>query len=149
MRVVFIGAGNVASARAGIGPMLGHQVTFAVRDLDLTSTKAAKAAVPQAAFDPVGAIALQAEADVVVLATPAYVAAEVLSSLGSLAGVTLVDATNAFQECPTASRRWFPLVVHHAPGANMSEVLQRGGREHMASPELPMGVGVHAGGRRR
>lgn len=139
MRVVFIGAGNVARALAQASVRAGHQVTFAVRDLDSDSTKAAKAAVPQAAFDPVGAIALQAEADVVVLATPAYVAAEVLSSLGSLAGVTLVDATNAFQGVPDGFPTMASLVAHHAPGANIVKSFNVVGAEHMASPELPDG----------
>lgn len=142
MRVVFVGAGNVATALGQAAAGAGHDVAFAVRDPESQSARDAAAAVPGASIDRIGEIALQAEADAVVLATPALSAAEVIASLGPLSGVTLVDATNAFRGVPDGYVTMAALVAHHAHGANVVKAFNVVGSEHMATPVLPDGSRV-------
>ena len=78
MHVRFIGSGKVATALATAVAGSGHEVSFAVRDTEGPSATGALAAVPDAHVVPIVGCAQGAE--VLVLATPAYVASDVLAT---------------------------------------------------------------------
>lgn len=140
MHVRFIGSGNVATALAQAAAGSGHTVDFAVRDTSGESVLAALAAVPGAAAVPLAGCAQGA--DVVVLATPAYVAGEVLAAVGDLGDTVLVDATNAFQGVPDGLPTMAALVADASQGGRLVKSFNVVGAEHMADPSLPGGQRV-------
>jgi predicted dinucleotide-binding enzyme len=93
MRIAIIGAGNVGGGLAAAATAAGHEVTVAAAHEENAVTVAERvgaAAAPTATAAAKGA-------DVVVLATPAGVAAEVLGELGATDAV-VVDATNPLND---------------------------------------------------
>jgi 8-hydroxy-5-deazaflavin:NADPH oxidoreductase len=96
MKIAIIGAGNVGGTLGAAWAGKGHQVVFAVRNVDdekvkkLLSDSKGKAkatAIPDAV----------AQCDVVLLATPWQGAREAVQSAGNLAGKILIDAVNPLE----------------------------------------------------
>jgi NADPH-dependent F420 reductase len=93
MRIAIIGAGNVGGGLAGAATAAGHEVTVAAAHQE-NAAKLAEHVGAAAAATP--AEAAQG-ADVVVLAVPAGVAADVLSQVKDT-GAVVVDATNPLND---------------------------------------------------
>ncbi|MCY3003738.1 MAG: NADPH-dependent F420 reductase [Planctomycetota bacterium] len=93
MKIAFLGAGQVGGALAAALARAGHTVTIGARDAGSRSVRALLTRAPALSV-AAPADAVRA-ADVVFLATPYNVAAEVVKELaGELAGKVLVDCTN-------------------------------------------------------
>lgn len=93
MNITFIGYGNVGAPLADHLQRLGHTVTLAARDLKSEAVR--KAQARNAALEAVPLERAVREAEVVFLATPFLVNAQVIPSLAdALAGKVLVDCTN-------------------------------------------------------
>ncbi|ANZ40392.1 hypothetical protein BBK82_34605 [Lentzea guizhouensis] len=92
MRVAIIGAGNVGSGLAGAAVAAGHQVTISAAHEE-NAVRLAERVGGTAASTADAAKA----ADVVVLAVPAGVAADVLAEIEDT-GAVVVDATNPLNE---------------------------------------------------
>lgn len=128
LRVTVVGAGRVGRALGANLAGLGHDVRYAVRDV--------------ATSDAPGAVALTdgcAGADIVLLAVPFGVVADVVPALGLTPAHILVDATNPFgmpiQE-PSGAARVASLLPATVPLVKAFNVL---GAEHMSAPPLPDG----------
>ena len=92
MRIAILGAGNVGTA-LGIGwSRAGHDIVFGVRDPSDPKARLSSEAAGSAAVTNVATAA--GEADVIVLAVPWEAVPAVIGDCGSLAGKTLIDATN-------------------------------------------------------
>lgn len=90
MKVLVIGAGNMASAFV-------KQLRLAQHEVSITARDPAKAQALAARYEGAKAIALTDAAkdkDVIILATPYAEAANALSTLGNLKGAVIVDITN-------------------------------------------------------
>lgn len=90
MKVLVIGAGNMASAFV-------KQLRFAQHEVSITTRDPAKAQALAARHEGAKAIALTDAAkdkDVIILATPYTEAANALSTIGNLKGAVIVDITN-------------------------------------------------------
>ena len=90
MKVLVIGAGNMASAFV-------KQLRLAQHEVSITARDPAKAQALAARHEGAKAIALTDAAkdkDVIILATPYAEAANALSTLGNLKGAVIVDITN-------------------------------------------------------
>jgi len=90
MKVLVIGAGNMASAFV-------KQLRLAQHEVSITARDPAKAQALAARHEGAKAIALTNAAkdkDVIILATPYSEAANALSTLGNLKGAVIVDITN-------------------------------------------------------
>ncbi|MFJ8931509.1 NADPH-dependent F420 reductase [Streptomyces sp. NPDC102364] len=91
MRIAIIGAGNVGAALAAATVAAGHTVTVSATSAQKASEVAATAGA-QGASDNVGAVS---DAEVVILAVPGNVVADVARDLApALAGKTVIDASN-------------------------------------------------------
>jgi len=91
MKIAIIGAGNVGGALAGSSVRAGHDVTLSAAHPDKARTVADGAGARVAASNREAV----READVVVLAVPYGVLADVVDELGDgLTGKIVVDATN-------------------------------------------------------
>lgn len=90
MNIAIIGAGNVGQALADGWAAKGHGVSFGVRNPD--SAKAG--AVDRAKFKVLTNAQAVAGAEVVVFATPWPATRDAIAACGSLAGKTVLDATN-------------------------------------------------------
>lgn len=89
MNITIIGHGNMGSGLALRAVKAGHAVTLAGHDPVRTTEAANKVG---AKASPLGSAA--SDADLVILATPYTVAAEVLGKVGNLAGKVLIDISN-------------------------------------------------------
>jgi predicted dinucleotide-binding enzyme len=90
MKILVIGAGNMASAFV-------KQLRLTQQEVSITARDPAKAQALAARYEGAKAIALTDAAkdkDVIILATPYAEAANALSTLGNLKGAVIVDITN-------------------------------------------------------
>ena len=88
MKIGIIGAGNVGEALARAWSKAGHDIILGVRD-----AAKAKGIATQTNAQLVAPADVKL-ADVIVLATPWGVSADVLCSLGDMSGRTIIDCTN-------------------------------------------------------
>ncbi|GAB4432991.1 MAG: NAD(P)-binding domain-containing protein [Turneriella sp.] len=92
MKIAIVGTGNVGGTLAKKWAEKGHTVLLAVRDV--ASFKGQELAkLPGVSVQPTQAAVAQAE--VILLATPAPAAVEVAKSLGDTTGKVIIDAMNA------------------------------------------------------
>jgi predicted dinucleotide-binding enzyme len=143
MRIAIIGAGNVGRALGNGWAGRGHQVTFGVRDpaspklATLDRTRCGVASNAEAAKT----------ADAIVLSTPWSAAREAIAACGSLAGKTVLDATNpllpnlAGLDHP-GGRSGGQQVAEWAAGAKVVKVFNTTGFNNMANPAYPGGAAM-------
>ena len=144
-RIAIIGTGQVATA---LGPRIawaGHSVTYGSRNpnadhvqaLLMTTGHGATASRPPNAAR---------EADIIVLAVPAEVAVDVLSSLGDVAGKIIVDPTNAFEISQdrlarrTTDTSMGELLQAAAPAARVVKALNSISYRTMKDPDIARGT---------
>jgi 8-hydroxy-5-deazaflavin:NADPH oxidoreductase len=93
MRIAILGAGQVGSTLGRLWHGAGHDVTFAARDPARPQALAAELGKRAHAASVAGAVA---GAEVVLLAVPGAVVADVLEAAGPLDGHIMIDAANSF-----------------------------------------------------
>ena len=146
MKIAVIGMGSVGGTLGRRWAELGHTVTFGAKNPADGKAKAligkighgaSVASVPEAVAD----------ADVVILATPAGANADAIASAGNLSGKILVDVTNPLKPDlsglsvgPDTSGA--EQVAKLAPGARVYKALNQTGFENMADPVFPNGRSV-------
>ncbi len=91
MKIAIIGTGNVGGALATSWAQRGHEVLLGVKDQQHFKGQALTAN-PNTRVYPIAQAVAQAEA--ILLATPAVAAAEVAESLGDTTGKVIIDAMN-------------------------------------------------------
>jgi 8-hydroxy-5-deazaflavin:NADPH oxidoreductase len=92
MQIAIIGAGSVGTALGNAWIMLGHEISFGVRDPESVKARSLAQQFPTARFLPNGEAADHAE--IIVLATPWQSTEEAVRSCGDLRGKTIIDCTN-------------------------------------------------------
>lgn len=124
MRIAIIGAGNVGGGLAGAATAAGHDVVLSAS----TPANAQETAVRTGA----AAAGTNAEAvrgaDVVVLAVPGSIAADVAAALGdALDGTVVVDATNplneTYSDLTTGGESAAEVLQRRVPGARVVKAL--------------------------
>jgi predicted dinucleotide-binding enzyme len=125
-----IGGGNVGGALARGLAAAGHQVTVGLR----APGGERGAALATAGLTVTTPAEAAGDAEVVILAVPAPQLADVVPSLGSVAGTIVVDATNAVGgPVPGGHPTVFDHVVDLAPGALVVKAFNTIGAEHLAA----------------
>jgi hypothetical protein len=144
MKIAIIGAGNVGGTLGVAWAAKGHQIVFAVRNvndekvkklLSGTKGKAIAAIIPEAV----------AQCDVVLLATPWQGAREAMQSAGNLAGKVVIDAVNPLESSSAFLEKG--LLVGHdtsageqiaqwAKGARVVKAFNTIGAQNMANPKF-------------
>jgi NADPH-dependent F420 reductase len=118
MRIAIIGAGNVGRGLAGAATAAGHEVTVAAAHAENAVKVAEQVGAAAAATVEDAAQG----ADVVVLAVPAGVAAEVLAQVKG-SGAVVVDATNpvndTFSDLTTAGTSHAEQLAASVPGVKL------------------------------
>lgn len=90
MNLVIVGSGNVGHALGSAWKTAGHAITFAVRD----PHSAKSVGLGKEGFGVSKLAGAVEKGDVILLAVPWSEIAKAIESLGSLAGKTVIDATN-------------------------------------------------------
>ena len=129
MKIAVVGHGNVGGTLASSW-VSNHQVTIGARDLE--SEKLARLKKnPDLQFRSIQEAVHDAE--VVLVAIPAHLVSELLSSLGDLKGKIIIDATNAVRNKPEP----YPTAFHAFKELTSAEVVKcfnTTGFENMANP---------------
>jgi predicted dinucleotide-binding enzyme len=128
MRIAILGAGNVGGGLGTAFGSVGHEVVFGVRDPDSDRTRAAvDAARGSSATDAATAVD---GADLVVFVLRWDAAAEILPTLPSLAGRTVIDAMNRFSD---PLRSTTQDLADRLPGARLVKAFNTTGFENMST----------------
>ena len=143
MKIAVIGMGSVGATLGQRLAELGHAVTFGAKDPGDAKAKALIGRIGNGAAVRTVAKAA-ADAEVVVLATPASANADAIAAAGDLAGKILIDVTNPLK--PDLSgltvgpdRSGAEQVAKLAPQARVYKALNQTGFENMADPVFPTG----------
>ncbi len=140
MNIGIIGSGNVGGTLGARWAATGHTVLFASRNPDSEEMRGLVARAGGGAR-AVTAAEAASQSDVVLLATPWPATREIVSSLGSLAGKVLIDATNpllprlAGLEYGTVTSGG-EQVAAWAPGAHVVKAFNTVGYNVMANPSF-------------
>ncbi len=130
MNRAIIGHGNVGGALAKAWANAGHQVVIGARDPDSDKVKAL------IKYDRIVAEGIEEavkNAQVILVATPPQVAAELSKQFGDVKGKTIIDATNAVRAKPDN----YPTAFHAfavLTNAEMVKCFNCTGFENMADP---------------
>lgn len=138
MQITIIGSGNIGGGLARAWRRAGHAVTFGARDPAEAELVALCEEIGARAV-PVAGSALGA--DVVVLAMPFAALDAVLAATGDLAGVTVIDCTNAVKRGPEGMSLEYGHTTSSAeqlqariPRAHVVKSFNAQGAENLASP---------------
>lgn len=144
MKIAVIGAGNVGGTLGTAWATKGHQVIFAVRNVNDEKVKklisdskgkATAASIPDAV----------AQSDVVLLATPWQGAQQALQSAGNLAGKVIIDAVNPLDNSAAFLEKGLLVgqttsageqIAQWAKGAKVVKAFNTIGATNMANPKF-------------
>ena len=135
MKIAILGTGSVGTTLGRRWKEIGHEVTFGSRDPESEKS--------QQIAGEIGPVVSQSAAargaEVVLLATPWPVTQEVIATAGSLAGKTLIDATNPLNDTFSGLALGFDTsaaeeIARWAPEANVVKAFNTVGAKVMADP---------------
>jgi 8-hydroxy-5-deazaflavin:NADPH oxidoreductase len=138
MNIAIIGAGNVGTALAQGWIKAGHQVKFGVRNPASDKTQKALSAIPGGEVATIAEAVQQAE--VVAITTPADAVLELIPQLGSLAGKTVIDTTNAIRSKPLPYQTAYEAIKARTGIESVVKCFNTTGFENMADPKYPDGA---------
>lgn len=131
MRISIIGAGNVGGALARAWVTAGHRIYVGTRDANQTNIKALTQHEGITAHSYVEAVS---KSDVVLFSTPSSTIPSLVSTLGSLQGKILVDATNAVREKPTPYKSSYDALKALSGSSDVVKCFNSTGFENLANP---------------
>ena len=131
MKITIIGHGNVGSALAHRWALAGHQIVFGARKPDDDKVKALIAQHP--AFSATTIEKSILGTDVIVVAIPAHLTADLARQLGDLSGRTLIDTTNSVFRKPEPYPNAFD-AFRDLTGAEVAKCFNSTGAENMRNP---------------
>jgi 8-hydroxy-5-deazaflavin:NADPH oxidoreductase len=144
MKIGIIGAGNVGGTLGTAWAGKGHQIVFAVRNVNDEKVKklisdskgkAAAASIPDAV----------AQSDVILLATPWQGAQQALQSAGNLSGKILIDAVNPLESSAAFLEKGLLIghtasageqIAQWAKGAKVVKAFNTIGAQNMSHPQF-------------
>lgn len=137
MKIGIIGTGNVGSALGKGWANKGHMILFGTRQPESEKVKKLLAEVGERATAVTIPAAIQ-QANVIVLATPWNVLAQVTQSVNDWRGKIVIDATNpiapGFQLAVGYTTSAAEQLAAHLPGASVVKAFNTTGSENMADP---------------
>lgn len=113
--IAIIGTGDVARALGPSFAAQGHTIVYGSREPDRDSVRGLVAETGNGA-SATGPAAAVIDADIVVLAVPGLLAADITRGLGDLAGKIIIDPTNPLT--------FEPLTLRHEDGRSNAEIIQ-------------------------
>ena len=146
MRLAILGTGSVGGTLGRRWSALGHEVCFGARDPRSANVRALEQAIG-GTVRAAGLSEAVADAEVVVLATPADAHQAVLRAVGDLAGRVVIDATNPLKPglaglAVEPGGSGAEALARLAKGARVYKALNQTGWEIMANPVFPGGRAV-------
>lgn len=133
MKIGVIGAGNIGATLGRSWAVVGHEVTFGVRDPQADKVRTLLQDVGHGAKAAAVTMALES-ADVVLFAIPGRAMDETVSILGrKLDGKILIDATNDIGSSPMHS---LAVLRQIAPGSPIFRAFSNLGWENFARPRI-------------
>ncbi|HEX5625066.1 MAG TPA: NAD(P)-binding domain-containing protein [Saprospiraceae bacterium] len=132
MKIVIIGSGNVAYALGKKLKEAGHQVIFAVRDIQSPKALKLKEQLPDATLLPVSSQALAAE--VLILTTPAEAVLSLIPQLGEPGDRVMIDATNAVRQKPEPYPTAYHAIQAETGWKHLVKCFNTTGFENMLNP---------------
>ena len=131
MKITIIGHGNVGSALAGRWAAAGHQIVFGARQPEDPKAKDLVAANPAFNVTTIGESIRGS--DVIVIAIPAHMTAELARQLGNLRGRIVIDTTNSVFRKPEPYTTAFE-AFQQLTGAHVAKCFNSTGAENMRNP---------------
>ncbi len=131
MNIAIVGAGNVGSALAKAWAKAGHRIFIGTRDSAQPELAPLLASLNITAHAHLEAVS---NAEVVLFAIPSAAFPTVLSSLGSLKGKVLIDATNAVREKPTPYANGYDALKVLSGSTDIVKCFNSTGYENMTKP---------------
>lgn len=131
MKIAIIGTGNIGSVLATHWAKAGHQLYLGIRDIKKFKGKHLLDLPNTSGHSLSAAVGL---AEVVLVATPAHIAPELIGQLGELPGKVVIDATNAVRTKPEP----YPTAYHAFADLTEAEVVKCfncTGFENMEDPQ--------------
>ncbi len=131
MKIAIIGHGNVGGALATAWARAGHKILIGTRKTDDAKAKDLITSHPNIEQKPMSMAITESE--VILIATPAHVTAELAQSWGALPGKVIIDATNAIWKQPEPYETGYHAFVDICK-AEVVKAFNTTGFENMADP---------------
>ncbi|MBL8020722.1 MAG: NAD(P)-binding domain-containing protein [Leptospirales bacterium] len=132
MKIAVIGTGNVGSALAEKWADAGHEIFLGVRD---TANFKGKELLKLKGVTALETKAAVAAAEVILIAAPAPVAAEVAASLGDTTGKVIIDAMNVVAgRGPAGFKSTAPAILAHTQARDVVKAFNTTGFNNIKAP---------------
>lgn len=132
MNITIIGTGNVGGALAGAFRKAGHSVIYGVKDPSLAFK--GKELADQLGIPYFKVAEAVAKSEVIVVSTPAELAAEVAKSLGDTSGKVIIDTMNAVFMKPEGFSNTADAILANCNTTDVVKCFNTTGFENMANP---------------
>ena len=144
MKIAIIGSGNVGGALAQGWAKAGHQILLGVRDISKFKGESLADLTNVRVYDIAVAVA---EAEVIVIAAPASVAAEIARSLGNTTGKIIIDTMNALMIKPEGFSNTADAILSNTKTRDVVKCFNTTGFENILNPKYgDEGVDMYVAG---
>lgn len=138
MKIAIIGSGNVGSALGKGWMPQGHEVIFAVRDLNSPKVLRLKELLPDAKTESIkNALS---KSDIVVFTTPADVVVSLVNDFPELKDKTIIDATNSVRNKPEPYHTAYQAIKDLLKTEKVVKCFNSTGFENMLHPHYKNGA---------
>ena len=121
-KIAVIGIGNVGGALAGRWKSAGHQILIGSRNPENINSDYTTLTIQDAAR----------QADIILVATPGKAMPQVATSIGSIPGKIIIDATNSIGVSPEEKKPFE--ILKNVTGGDVVKAFNTTGFENMANP---------------